>query len=99
MGGSNEGVGREKEGGRNDGGRKERQELTQPFGRIRFGTIVDGGHRGIKYQRIGGVSDTVYEEGTHFVVSFFLSFPFDFISHRLLSLHPDWFMQLIVSYI
>ena len=27
---------------------------------------VDGGHRGVKYSRVFGVSDTVYNEGTHF---------------------------------
>lgn len=30
---------------------------------------VDGGHRAIKYTRLNGVSDTVYSEGTHLVVS------------------------------
>lgn len=30
---------------------------------------VDGGHRAIKYTRLNGVSDTVYSEGTHLMVS------------------------------
>lgn len=34
-----------------------------------FIIIVDGGHRAIKYTRLGGVSDEVYAEGTHLVVS------------------------------
>ncbi|TPX48752.1 hypothetical protein SeMB42_g00336 [Synchytrium endobioticum] len=29
---------------------------------------VDGGHRAVKFSRIGGVKNTVYGEGTHFVV-------------------------------
>lgn len=28
--------------------------------------IVDGGHRAVKYSRIFGVLDTIYDEGTHF---------------------------------
>lgn len=30
---------------------------------------VDGGHRAIKYTRLNGVSDQVYSEGTHLMVS------------------------------
>ncbi|TPX54775.1 hypothetical protein PhCBS80983_g05759 [Powellomyces hirtus] len=29
---------------------------------------VDGGHRAIKFSRVGGVKDVVYPEGTHFVI-------------------------------
>ena len=29
-------------------------------------SLVDGGHRAIKYSRFGGVKDTIYNEGTHF---------------------------------
>ncbi|KAJ3291790.1 Prohibitin-2, subunit of the prohibitin complex (Phb1p-Phb2p) [Borealophlyctis nickersoniae] len=29
---------------------------------------VDGGHRAVKFSRIGGVKDQVYSEGTHFVI-------------------------------
>ncbi|KAJ3207882.1 Prohibitin-2, subunit of the prohibitin complex (Phb1p-Phb2p) [Dinochytrium kinnereticum] len=29
---------------------------------------VDGGHRAVKFSRIGGVKNTVYSEGTHFVI-------------------------------
>ncbi|KAI9008946.1 prohibitin-2 [Phycomyces nitens] len=32
---------------------------------------VDGGHRAIKYTRLFGVQNTVYNEGTHFVVPWF----------------------------
>jgi len=32
---------------------------------------VDGGHRAIKYTRIGGVSKEIYTEGTHFKVPWF----------------------------
>jgi len=34
---------------------------------------VDGGHRAIKYTRLKGVSDEVYNEGTHFVIPWFES--------------------------
>ncbi|SMN22363.1 similar to Saccharomyces cerevisiae YGR231C PHB2 Subunit of the prohibitin complex (Phb1p-Phb2p) [Maudiozyma saulgeensis] len=32
---------------------------------------VDGGHRAIVYSRIGGVSNRIYNEGTHFVIPWF----------------------------
>ncbi|KAI9342435.1 prohibitin-2 [Pilaira anomala] len=32
---------------------------------------VDGGHRAIKYTRLFGVQDTVYNEGTHFIIPWF----------------------------
>ncbi|CEP19098.1 hypothetical protein [Parasitella parasitica] len=32
---------------------------------------VDGGHRAIKYTRVFGVQDTVYNEGTHFMIPWF----------------------------
>ncbi|CAO3656601.1 unnamed protein product [Mucor hiemalis] len=32
---------------------------------------VDGGHRAIKYTRVFGVQDTVYNEGTHFIIPWF----------------------------
>ncbi|RKP03503.1 hypothetical protein CXG81DRAFT_5317, partial [Caulochytrium protostelioides] len=32
---------------------------------------VDGGHRAVKFSRIGGVKDEVFTEGTHFVVPWF----------------------------
>ncbi|KAI8832718.1 band 7 family-domain-containing protein [Chytridium lagenaria] len=32
---------------------------------------VDGGHRAIKFSRIGGVQNTVYNEGTHFMIPWF----------------------------
>ncbi|KAJ3194821.1 hypothetical protein HK101_001823 [Irineochytrium annulatum] len=32
---------------------------------------VDGGHRAVKFSRIGGVKNVVYSEGTHFVVPWF----------------------------
>ncbi|GAA5794703.1 prohibitin-2 [Helicostylum pulchrum] len=32
---------------------------------------VDGGHRAIKYTRLFGVQDTVYNEGTHFMIPWF----------------------------
>ncbi|KAI8140248.1 prohibitin-2 [Fennellomyces sp. T-0311] len=32
---------------------------------------VDGGHRAIKYTRLFGVQNTVYNEGTHFVIPWF----------------------------
>ncbi|CAM0140774.1 Prohibitin-2, subunit of the prohibitin complex (Phb1p-Phb2p) [Umbelopsis sp. WA50703] len=32
---------------------------------------VDGGHRAIKYTRLFGVQNTIYNEGTHFVVPWF----------------------------
>ncbi|KAG1220033.1 hypothetical protein G6F68_021305 [Rhizopus microsporus] len=34
---------------------------------------VDGGHRAIKYTRLFGVQNTVYNEGTHFVIPWFES--------------------------
>ncbi|KAI9249905.1 prohibitin-2 [Sporodiniella umbellata] len=34
---------------------------------------VDGGHRAIKYTRLFGVQDTVYNEGTHIVIPWFES--------------------------
>jgi regulator of protease activity HflC (stomatin/prohibitin superfamily) len=34
-------------------------------------SIVDGGHRAIKYKRISGVSRTIYPEGTHFNIPWF----------------------------
>ena len=32
---------------------------------------VDGGHRAVKYSRISGVSDTIYNEGTHLILPWF----------------------------
>ncbi|CAZ83197.1 unnamed protein product [Tuber melanosporum] len=32
---------------------------------------VDGGHRAIKYTRLGGVKKEIYNEGTHFVIPWF----------------------------
>ncbi|BFZ65113.1 Prohibitin-2, subunit of the prohibitin complex (Phb1p-Phb2p) [Saitoella coloradoensis] len=32
---------------------------------------VDGGHRAIKYTRLGGISDQIYAEGTHIMVPWF----------------------------
>ncbi|CEG75256.1 Putative Prohibitin-2 [Rhizopus microsporus] len=32
---------------------------------------VDGGHRAIKYTRLFGVQNTVYNEGTHFMIPWF----------------------------
>lgn len=32
---------------------------------------VEGGHRAVKYSRFSGVSQTVYEEGTHFMIPWF----------------------------
>jgi len=32
---------------------------------------VDGGHRAIMYSRLGGIKDTVYNEGTHFAIPWF----------------------------
>ncbi|EGX43347.1 Prohibitin-2, subunit of the prohibitin complex (Phb1p-Phb2p) [Orbilia oligospora] len=32
---------------------------------------VDGGHRAIKYTRLGGVKQEIYSEGTHFVIPWF----------------------------
>ncbi|KAG1204170.1 hypothetical protein G6F70_000741 [Rhizopus microsporus] len=32
---------------------------------------VDGGHRAIKYTRLFGVQDTIYNEGTHFMIPWF----------------------------
>ncbi|KAJ1543624.1 Prohibitin-2, subunit of the prohibitin complex (Phb1p-Phb2p), partial [Nowakowskiella sp. JEL0078] len=32
---------------------------------------VDGGHRAVKFSRVGGVKDTIYNEGTHFLVPWF----------------------------
>lgn len=29
---------------------------------------VDGGHRAIKYSRIGGIKNLIYPEGTHFLI-------------------------------
>ncbi|KAF8195450.1 band 7 family-domain-containing protein [Pholiota molesta] len=34
---------------------------------------VDGGHRAIKYSRLHGIKDEIYNEGTHFVVPWFES--------------------------
>ncbi|CEQ40153.1 SPOSA6832_01721 [Sporobolomyces salmonicolor] len=34
---------------------------------------VDGGHRAIKYTRLHGVTETVYNEGTHFAIPWFES--------------------------
>lgn len=36
-------------------------------------SLVDGGHRAIKYTRLFGVQNTVYNEGTHFVIPWFES--------------------------
>ena len=33
--------------------------------------IVDGGHRALKYSRVFGVQEEVYNEGTHFVIPWF----------------------------
>jgi regulator of protease activity HflC (stomatin/prohibitin superfamily) len=33
--------------------------------------IVDGGHRAIKYTRLFGVQNEVYNEGTHFMIPWF----------------------------
>ena len=30
--------------------------------------LVDGGHRAVKFSRIGGVKDQIYGEGTHFMI-------------------------------
>ncbi|KAJ1558674.1 hypothetical protein HK096_007590 [Nowakowskiella sp. JEL0078] len=32
---------------------------------------VDGGHRAVKFSRVGGVKDAIYNEGTHFIVPWF----------------------------
>ena len=34
-------------------------------------TAVDGGHRAIKYTRLGGVQKEIYAEGTHFRIPWF----------------------------
>lgn len=36
-----------------------------------FTLTVDGGHRAIKYTRLFGVQNKIYNEGTHFVVPWF----------------------------
>ena len=33
--------------------------------------LVDGGHRAIKYTRVGGVKPNIYPEGTHFNIPWF----------------------------
>lgn len=33
-----------------------------------FWSVVDGGHRAIKYSRLQGVKADIYPEGTHLVV-------------------------------
>jgi regulator of protease activity HflC (stomatin/prohibitin superfamily) len=40
----------------------------------RFIFVVDGGQRGVKFDRIYGVQNKVYGEGMHFVVPFFQVF-------------------------
>lgn len=32
---------------------------------------VDGGHRAIKYSRLAGIKDTIFNEGTHFMIPWF----------------------------
>ncbi|SJX65085.1 probable PHB2-prohibitin [Sporisorium reilianum f. sp. reilianum] len=32
---------------------------------------VDGGHRAIKYSRLSGIKDTIFNEGTHFMIPWF----------------------------
>lgn len=32
---------------------------------------MDGGHRAVKFSRIGGVQNKIYGEGTHFVIPWF----------------------------
>lgn len=32
---------------------------------------VDGGHRAIKYTRLGGVKTDIFNEGTHFMIPWF----------------------------
>ena len=44
------------------------EELSFPF--LIF-CIVDSGHRGIIYNRIGGIQNKVIPEGTHFLVPWF----------------------------
>jgi len=34
-------------------------------------TLVDGGHRAVKYSRVFGVQKEVFNEGTHFVIPWF----------------------------
>jgi regulator of protease activity HflC (stomatin/prohibitin superfamily) len=34
-------------------------------------SVVDGGHRAIKYKRLSGVSGYIYQEGTHFNIPWF----------------------------
>lgn len=33
---------------------------------VTFSAIVEGGHRAIMFNRIGGISDDIYTEGLHF---------------------------------
>merc|ERR1712000_510862 len=52
---------------------------------------VDGGHRAIKYTRIGSVSKEIYSEGTHFKIPWFET-PIDYDvrgSHAMLLLLPE----------
>ena len=44
------------------------EELSFPFLIV---CIVDSGHRGIIYNRIGGIQNKVIPEGTHFLVPWF----------------------------
>ena len=41
--------------------------------RLTCGCIVDGGHRAIKYTRMGGVGKEIYSEGTKVLLSWFIS--------------------------
>ena len=44
------------------------EELSFPFLIV---YVVDSGHRGVIYNRIGGIQNKVIPEGTHFLVPWF----------------------------
>jgi hypothetical protein len=48
-------------------------------------SIVDGGHRAIKYTRIDGVKPDIYNEGTHFAVcSLIILLSADLMVHHIM---------------
>lgn len=57
----------------------------------RFIFVVDGGERGVVFDRFRGVVEKVYGEGMHFIIPFVQvrhSFPFPLLLSTETALHP-----------
>jgi hypothetical protein len=68
-------------------------------------SVVDGGHRAIKYTRIDGVKPDIYNEGTHFAVCSLIILPSaDLMIHHIMhsslsSRSPGWRHPLYSTFV